>query len=62
MSYTLQFTRDAIEDIELLKKAGDKATLRNWQPYLKNLLIIHRQEQDNRRNLNIPSHVVGPEE
>jgi toxin YoeB len=28
MSYTLQLTTDAIQDIERLKKAGDKATLR----------------------------------
>ena len=28
MSYTLQLTTDAIQDIEKLKKAGDKATLK----------------------------------
>jgi len=28
MSYTLKLTTNAIEDIEYLKKAGDKATLR----------------------------------
>lgn len=28
MSYTLQLTADALEDIEYLKKAGDKATLK----------------------------------
>jgi len=28
VSYTLQFTKDALEDIEVLKKTGDKAVLK----------------------------------
>lgn len=37
MIYRLQFTRDAIEDIEFLKKAGDKATLKKLATILEEL-------------------------
>lgn len=38
MSYTLQLTADAIQDIEKLKKAGDKATLRKLSVLLEELI------------------------
>jgi toxin YoeB len=37
MSYTLKLTTDAIEDIEYLKKAGDKATLKKLAVLLEEL-------------------------
>ena len=37
MSYTLHFTDDAIEDIEYLKRAGDKAALKKLATLLKEL-------------------------
>lgn len=37
MSYTLQLTDDAIEDIEYLKKAGDKAILKKLAVLLEEL-------------------------
>ncbi len=37
MSYTLQLTADAIQDIEKLKKAGDKATLKKLSVLLEEL-------------------------
>ena len=37
MSYTLQLTADAIQDIEKLKKAGDKATLKKFSVLLGEL-------------------------
>jgi len=37
MSYTLKLTPNAIEDIEYLKKAGDKATLRKLGVLLEEL-------------------------
>ena len=37
MSYTLKLTPDAIEDIEYLKKAGDKATLKKLAILLEEL-------------------------
>ena len=37
MSYSLQITNDAIEDIEYLKKAGDKAILKKLATLLEEL-------------------------
>ena len=37
MSYILKLTTDAIEDIEYLKKAGDKATLKKLSVMLEEL-------------------------
>ena len=37
MSYTLKLTSNAIEDIEYLKKSGDKATLRKLGVLLEEL-------------------------
>jgi len=37
MSYLLQFTNDALEDIELLKKSGDKVALKKLSILLKEL-------------------------
>jgi len=37
MNYTLKLTADAIEDIETLKKAGDKPTLKKLATLLKEL-------------------------
>jgi toxin YoeB len=37
MSYTLKLTPDAVEDIEYLKKAGDKATLKKLGVLLEEL-------------------------
>lgn len=37
MSYSLQITNDAIEDIEFLKKAGDKAILKKLATLLEEL-------------------------
>ncbi len=37
MTYTLKLTPDAIEDIEYLKKAGDKATLKKLAVLLEEL-------------------------
>jgi len=37
MSYTLKYTKDALEDIEYLKKAGDKATLKKLAILLEEL-------------------------
>ena len=37
MSYLLQLTADAIQDIEKLKKAGDKATLKKLSVLLAEL-------------------------
>ncbi len=37
MSYTLQLTSDAIQDIDRLKKAGDKATLKKLSVLLEEL-------------------------
>ena len=37
MSYTLKLTNNATEDIESLKKAGDKATLKKLETLLEEL-------------------------
>lgn len=37
MSYSLKLTNDAIEDIEYLKKAGDKATLKKLATLMEEL-------------------------
>ena len=37
MSYTLKLTPDAIEDIEYLKKIGDKVTLKKLAAFLEEL-------------------------
>lgn len=37
MSYTLKLTADALEDIEYLKKAGDKSTLKKLAVLLEEL-------------------------
>ncbi len=37
MSYILKFTNDALEDIEYLKKAGDKASLKKLATLLEEL-------------------------
>ena len=44
MSYTLKLTANAIEDIEYLKKAGDKATLRKLGVLLEELTSAGRTE------------------
>lgn len=38
MSYTLQFTRDALEDIEELKKSGDKALLKKLSSLFQEII------------------------
>lgn len=38
MNYTLQFTKNALEDIEALKKSGDKVILKKLSALLRELI------------------------
>ena len=49
MIFQLEFTKSALEDIEQLKKSGDKSTLKKLEKLLNELRDIQQQEQDNQK-------------
>ena len=61
MTFEIEFTVEALEDIQKLKKTGNQAILKKFFSLIQELKNILRQVQENRKGSNILSRILGQE-
>ena len=61
MTFEIEFTVEALEDIQNLKKTGNQTILKKFFSLIQELKNILRQVQENRKGSNIFSRILGQE-